>query len=233
MSAFPREERLPIFKDINIDWENSNVLDFGGNRGNLLEDLVASEYDFNPENYTSLDVDPSGLELGQQNFPASSWVHYNAGNPVYNPNGVTGHALPFRPNTFDVSVAYSVHSHSTYEQLVWDLTQLKKVTKPGGLIVTTIVDRDLLNLFLYKRLNEYPEVSIPNDFNHLETYLYFINGNIIANDLRNTIKKKHLVTVYDVDWLAEDLTERGFDVTIRNKISAISQIPLEIKNNER
>lgn len=230
MPLFPREERLSTFEGLGIDWENSNVLDFGGNRGNLLEDLIASDYKFDASNYTSLDVDPEGLELGAKNFPASSWVHYNAGCPIYNPNGVVGHSLPFKRNTFDVSVAYSVHSHSTFESLVWNLTQLSIVTKPGGTIVTTVVDRDLLNLFLFKRLGEYDNVSIPNDFNHLETFLYYINGDVIVPDLSTPVEKTHLVTIYNIDWLKKSLTDKGFNVTIKEKVSVRHQIPLVIKN---
>ena len=38
---YPRSERYTFFDTMlnNVDWENAVILDLGGNRGNLLEDL--------------------------------------------------------------------------------------------------------------------------------------------------------------------------------------------------
>ena len=76
---YPRSERYTFFDTMlnNVDWENAVILDLGGNRGNLLEDLQQKKIG-KEENYYCLDVDHEALNFGQSNYPNANWVSYDA-----------------------------------------------------------------------------------------------------------------------------------------------------------
>ena len=73
------------------------------------------------------------------------------------PNGEEELIFPFENNMFDVVMAYSVYSHTTYEQFKFDLEQIKRVCKPGGQIAITFVDKESAEYFTNKRLQDYPD----------------------------------------------------------------------------
>src|ERR687887_153906 len=66
-------------------WRGKNVLDFGGNIGNILRDPNST---IDEERYWCLDVDREVLERGKEAYPKSHWVHYNRYCFEFNPNGI-------------------------------------------------------------------------------------------------------------------------------------------------
>ena len=66
------------------DWSGKNVLDFGGNIGNMLRDPNCT---IDPERYWCLDVVEESIEKGKEMFPQSHWHFYNRYAFFFNPNG--------------------------------------------------------------------------------------------------------------------------------------------------
>ena len=89
---FPRQPRYDFFDMMHgrPDWSNATILDIGGNRGNLLEDLIDLQL-ISPQQYTSLDVDQEGLDFGKMNNPDANWVKHEAFNHAYNEKGHDEH----------------------------------------------------------------------------------------------------------------------------------------------
>jgi ubiquinone/menaquinone biosynthesis C-methylase UbiE len=217
MYVFPRQPRLPAFADAcsQLDWANIKILDFGGNRGNLVEDLTESYTNYDTQHYTSLDVDQHALRLGQLKFPLANWVKYNAYNPVYNPGGQKFSVLPFSDNQFDVAVAYSVHSHTLHDDMIWDLRELLRVSKKY--VITTIVDNlNAVDYFINKRLNTSGKAPHKDIFKNSEFLNYFVNDDIVVSDFvaEDHGYLEHFVTVYNTDALLKHLSEQGFNVRL-------------------
>ena len=171
-SIFPRSPRLDFF-DVMLgkpDWANVKVLDIGGNRGNLLEDGIHKNK-ITPENYYCLDVDKEAVEYGRNNFPNANWYHHSAFNHMYNVVGMEGVNFPYPDDTFDCVVAYSVYSHTTFEQLCSDY--------PGKRCLT---HNDIL-------------------LEPIEDFKYFVDNDLLVDKLYNTTSVNHLVTIYNTDWL--------------------------------
>ena len=221
-SLYPRSERLSFFDTVlgQTDWENSKILDIGGNRGNLLEDLQQRKIG-KEENYYSLDVDQGALDFGKSNYPNANWIHTDAYNPMYNKTGNLSQMFPFADNTFDITVAYSVYSHTTHENFIQDLSEIKRVTKPGGKIGITFVDTDSINFFITKRRQDYPGKFVINikdieeSLRKRNEYIYYVDNDLLIDEINNPDGITHLVTVYNQDWLLKELNSIGIETNIK------------------
>lgn len=220
---YPRSERFNFFSVMlnDIDWENAVILDLGGNRGNLLEDLQEHKIG-KEENYFCLDVDHEALNFGQSNYPHANWISYDAYNPMYNKEGVLSQKFPFEDNKFDVICCYSVYSHTTHENFMEDLSEIQRVLKPGGKVAITFVDHESVRYFIDKRKADYPGKFIINTIdvnNALQEkrfeYIYYVDHDLLVDEIHNPSGINHLVTVYDKAWLKNELNSIGLDVTIK------------------
>jgi SAM-dependent methyltransferase len=119
------------------DWSDKLVLDFGGNKGNLLHDPACV---IPHGNYYCLDVLSDAVDEGLRNFPAAHWVHYNCYNRSFNPQGVKDLPVPDLGVKFDFIVAYSVFTHTTLEEMKDLVAQLEALLAPGGTLAFTFID---------------------------------------------------------------------------------------------
>lgn len=203
---FPRVPRLHYFKSASEieDFSNLKILDFGGNRGNLLED-GAELKEIDPRNYTCIDVDKEALEFGAKRFPDATWKHYDPLNWHYNPTGKTNLILPLESNSFDLICAYSVHSHTTFEMLMHDLAEMFRVCKPGGKIVTTLLTKNMMQWFMHKRKMNYnvsSDISIFS-FDNVEDYVYYIDDGILTKSWNQGCNQ--FLAVYNEQWLLDQI----------------------------
>ena len=200
---FPRTARLDIFKQAtSIDnWSGLKILDYGGNAGNLLRDGLRTG-EIVQSDYTCLDVDKLVLAECRKELPEANWVDYDRYNPVYNSKGVKKLPLPFEDNSFDIVCAYSLHSHTSYEDLIFDLEEMKRV---GGVVATSIVDLEFLKVVKKKREFDYGDKLHPLWHNPLplDEYRYYVNGEFAGNP---TLPEwcNFLITVYNLDWLKKE-----------------------------
>jgi len=119
------------------DWAGKLVLDFGGNKGNLLRDPSCA---IAHQNYHCLDVVQEAIEEGHITFPAAHWIHYNRYNRSFNPEGVRELPVPDSGLRFDFILAYSVFTHTTFEEMKDLVAQLESLLAPGGALAFTFID---------------------------------------------------------------------------------------------
>jgi 2-polyprenyl-3-methyl-5-hydroxy-6-metoxy-1,4-benzoquinol methylase len=119
------------------DWSGKSVLDFGGNRGNILRDPSCR---IEPQNYYSVDVIKDAIDEGRNTFPEAHFFHYDRYNCSFNPTGVVDLAIPDFEHRFDIVLAYSVFTHTTLAEMKDLAGQLEAQLAPGGALAFTFID---------------------------------------------------------------------------------------------
>src|SRR5690349_8756716 len=119
------------------DWSGKLVLDFGGNKGNLLRDPACV---IPQSNYYCLDVIGEAIEEGRRSFPVAHWFHYDRYNRSFNPEGVRDLRVPHLGVRFDFVLSYSVFTHTTLEEMTELVAQLEAMLAPGGTLAFTFID---------------------------------------------------------------------------------------------
>jgi len=119
------------------NWSGKRVLDFGGNKGNLLLDPACT---IRHENYYCLDIIRDAIEEGRKTFPQANWFHYDRFNCSFNPDGVVDQQVPAWGVEFDFILAYSVFTHTSWEETKDLVEQLRARLAPGGRLAFTFID---------------------------------------------------------------------------------------------
>jgi SAM-dependent methyltransferase len=119
------------------NWRGKNVLDFGGNVGNILRD---SNSTIDHERYWCIDVVPESIEQGKLEFPEAHWVFYDRHCFYFNPGGIRDLDLPELDLSFDVIVAYSVFTNTPRADMFQLIPQLLDKLAPGGALAFTFID---------------------------------------------------------------------------------------------
>lgn len=133
------------------DWRGKRVLDFGGNKGNLLLDPACT---IRHDDYYCLDVIGDAIGEGRKNFPEAHFLHYDRYNCSFNPEGVRDLPVPDLGVEFDFILAYSVFTHTTFAEMQELIEQLQQRLAPGGALAFTFIDphwNDNLRWRLVKR----------------------------------------------------------------------------------
>lgn len=120
-------------------WKTCNVLDFGGNAGNILMHPAST---IEPSKYWSLDVSQDAIKLGRQDFPEAHWLFYNRYNFSFNPDGIRNLPLPFRQERFDLILAYSVFTHIALREMKPLVEDLVELLQPGGRLAFSFIDHN-------------------------------------------------------------------------------------------
>ncbi len=118
------------------DWSKL-ILDFGGNRGNILQDPRCR---IDPRKYYCLDVIKEAIDEGRLTFPDAHWFHYDRYNCSFNPAGVRDLPIPDLGCEFDLILAYSVFTHTTLEEMKDLVAQLEQRLAAGGTMAFTFID---------------------------------------------------------------------------------------------
>jgi len=119
------------------DWRGKRVLDFGGNKGNLLLDPTCT---IRQQDYYCLDVIGEAIAAGRRQFPEAHFIHYDRYNCSFNPGGVRDLPLPDLGVEFDFILAYSVFTHTTFEEMTDLIGQLQQRLARGGRLAFTFID---------------------------------------------------------------------------------------------
>lgn len=119
------------------DWRGKNVLDFGGNIGNMLRDPNST---IDPDHYWCLDVDQASVEKGKRLWPQSHWLFYDRQCFFFNPRGMQRLPLPELEQRFDSIVAYSVFPNTSRADMLDLVPQLERLLAPGGALAFTFID---------------------------------------------------------------------------------------------
>lgn len=210
------KHRLDFFKTAldTQSFSGKNILDYGGNRGNLLADgLESGEISFS--NYTCLDVSIDAIEGGRDEWPDANWIHHDALNWQYNPTGLANLKFPLKDNSYDLVLAYSVHTHCDHKTLCSDIEEMYRVCKPGGTIATTILTPEQMEWIIWTRTKEYKNVVSLDSFDNLDTVKLYVNGVIIADEWNQPCRR--LVSVYNPEWLVKNLPYESHIVKVPGK----------------
>jgi SAM-dependent methyltransferase len=119
------------------NWRRKNVLDFGGNIGNMLRDPNST---IDHERYWCIDVVRESIEKGKAERPAAHWVFYDRYCFFFNPLGVKGLELPSLDQMFDYVVSYSVFTNTPRTDMLQLVDQLRHRLAPGGALAFTFID---------------------------------------------------------------------------------------------
>ena len=137
------------------DWSGKNVLDFGGNVGNMLRDPNCT---IDEERYWCIDVVSESIERGKEMFPRSHWIFYDRFAFFFNPHGAKDLKLPDIETLFDYIVAYSVFTNTSRTDMLDLVSQLEDKLADGGALAFTFIDphyhawpdRDPRNNFVWR-----------------------------------------------------------------------------------
>jgi len=119
------------------DWHAKNVLDFGGNIGNMLRDPNCT---IDQERYWCLDVVAESIESGRRTYPRSHWIFYDRYCFFFNPQGVAHLKLPQLAESFDYIVAYSVFTNTSRTDMLELVGQLADKLADNGALAFTFID---------------------------------------------------------------------------------------------
>src|SRR2546421_3718139 len=111
------------------DWTEANVLDFGGNVGNILSDPDCT---IDPRRYWCLDLHKEAIVEGQRRYPSAHFEFYDRYNFEFNPDGDRRLPVPDLGARFDVILAYSVFSHTSRGEMRELVGQLRGMLTGGG-----------------------------------------------------------------------------------------------------
>lgn len=119
------------------DWSRKDVLDFGGNIGNILRDPNST---IEEAHYWCLDITREAIEQGQKAYPKGHWHFYDRYCYAFNPNGQPHLKIPELSQQFDYIVAYSVFPNTNRTDMMELVKQLKDLLKPTGKLAFTFID---------------------------------------------------------------------------------------------
>lgn len=121
----------------DANWHGKDVLDFGGNIGNILLDPSST---INEKRYWCIDVDREAIEMGRTIHPRAHWHFYDRYCFFFNPRGRPGLALRELDQSFDYIVAYSVFTNTERNDMLNLVEQLKCLLNADGKLAFTFID---------------------------------------------------------------------------------------------
>ena len=118
-------------------WRGKDVLDFGGNIGNMLRDPNST---VDVGRYWCIDIDEEALRIGRRRYPEAHWLHYDRYCFFFNPRGAPFLKLPPVEQRFDYILAYSVFTNTPTADMLDLVEQLRALLKEGGALAFTFID---------------------------------------------------------------------------------------------
>jgi len=198
------------------DWSGKNVLDFGGNIGNMLRDPNCT---IDEERYWCLDVVGESIERGREMFPKSHWIFYDRYAFFFNPHGAKDLKLPGIETLFDYIVAYSVFTNTSRTDMLDLVSQLEGRLAAGGALAFTFIDpnyrawpdRDPRNNFVWRLEREiYLENTLDIDVHGLAErakgaeWFVLVNGEDLyleTEEIRDYELERTYHMFYTVDYM--------------------------------
>lgn len=204
------------------DWPGKLVLDFGGNRGNILFDVAC---EIQPRDYYCIDVIKEALDDGRRTFPEAHWAHYDRYNCSFNPDGIADLAIPDFGVEFDIILAYSVFTHTTLEEMHDLVAQLRAKLVRGGKLAFTFIDphwQDNLKWRL-KRLN--PEVDFERllDSSRNARWCSLVNSKLFFDSNGRWSNEPDSCMTYHVFYTEDFMREQFPHATIRPPVNGEMQ----------
>lgn len=163
-----------------------SLLDIGCGYGRLATGFLDASSDIS---YTGIDVNPSAIAWCQKHLESASdhfkFVHINAQNARYNPDGVAidkDFQLPFEANQFDIAYLYSVFSHMVKDDIQVYLKELRRVLKDGGVVFfTAFVERNVPDMTINPK--QYGAIQWKSELHCVRYSMNLIKSLLAENDM--------------------------------------------------
>lgn len=199
MTVFRKTNTYIIFEQCVPDYRNETVLDFGGNRGNLLDGGI------DPKRYTCLDISKDGLAALPQGVKS---VHWNRHHSYYNPNGKPHEPFP-KLKWHGIAFANSVFTHHLLDEALYCINHLSNYTNR---IVFTYIDP--ANEQFFKKFREkYSDLSFEGGDASYTTDNNGILWSAFDTDYLKSKLNFHHVKSGTTDWF------NYMDITVRSPVS--------------
>jgi len=219
MNIHPRNNatnRFPLFEEIFKDYENCTVFDFGGSSGNLLYFSNGKILD---KKYTCLDISKEAIEKGKDEFPNSTWIHYDRFNWMYNYNGNREVIFPNVDQNQDLIWAYSVFSHVDADEFIKTIEWFCNFNfKKIAVSFLDIDSAEMKEYFYNKRKAEYGwcDEILKNVTSKDTDYFYFLDNNEYAlNKYKCDCESKaYFLSFFNIEWLLFALKQRGIEAKV-------------------
>lgn len=153
MTVFKQIDVFRIFDQFVNNYEDKKILDFGGNRGNLIS---YSQGKIKEENYTCLDISKEALNVLLESYPNAGTVYWNRHHPTYNSHGNRNERFP-QLEQFDIAFANSVFTHHELNEMLYCIEQLCHVSSE---VCFTYIDPT--NEKIFDILQNKHSIEIPN-----------------------------------------------------------------------
>lgn len=186
-----------IDRDIDI-----RILDFGCSSGRVLRHFYHESEKKNWSLY-GVDIQARPIQWMRENFPKSFCVY----------TGSTIPKLPFPDNHFDVIYGFSVFTHIKFHWDTW-LLELRRVLKPGGLLIQTIHSEVAWRHYYFNRDADWVRQS--HSAKMLETenmnFDYFYYGDMSVSQVfwKRDVARKYWGRYVDVVDVLPPPDERSF-----------------------
>jgi 2-polyprenyl-3-methyl-5-hydroxy-6-metoxy-1,4-benzoquinol methylase len=193
-------------RELNIDWKNVSILDYGCNQGNFL---TSAHNKIDSERYLGIDIIAMAIETARLIHPRYRFMHYDKWHQAYNSTGNKIIKVSDAVNEkFDIILCYSVFTHNTIEQAKDELTELKKLLNPNGSILFTVWRSEIFEPFYNWILQRFKNVK-SIDFTNIsyKQMAYWLNTSSVVTDTINfkTNDNTSFNTFYNIEWLKEEL----------------------------
>ena len=199
MTIFRKTNTYNLFRQIVPDYINETILDFGGNRGNLIS---TSNGKILPENYTSMDISRRSLELCEKENPGVNTIHWNRYHSTYNKTGNISEPFPLL-ETYDIVFANSVFTHHAVDEMIYCIHNIMKYTDR---LYFTFISPDNQRFF----------------DNFLSKYVGQIN---LSDDQWNIVKDNDLAYIIDGNNVSDNVSDEYASLwTVIDKRKIISEV---------
>jgi hypothetical protein len=216
MSIHPRNHttnRYPIYTEL-FGNDDCTVFDFGGNHGGLLH---FSQGAIKESSYTCLDVSADAVDMGAVEYPEASWNHYDRFNWAYNHTGNTDIIFPDIDKNQDHIWAYSVFSHTDYNEFLTTIQWLMTFNyKKIALSFLDINGYNVKQYFMDKRLKTYG-LTVDLHAVDVDDMFYFIDHNYIEASQVNSPQHgcELFLAFYNIRWLLAQLATHDISATVQ------------------
>jgi len=198
------------------DWRGKRVLDFGGNKGNLLLDPACS---IRHQDYYCLDVIDAAIAAGRKAFPDAHWSHYNRYNCSFNPDGIVDLPIPDLGVEFDFILAYSVFTHTTLAEMKELVAQLRQQLAPGGSLAFTFIDPHWNENLRWRLAKHNPADRVELLLNREIQWCALVNGTDLYVDNSGVLDSRSDCMTYNVYYTEEFMRAQFPSATIKKPVN--------------
>lgn len=197
--------------------ENKKILDFGCNHANFLRFGFSGDY-------TGIDVDKNIIEQNKKDFPEYNFIHYDAHNNQYNISNKSVD-IPLEEK-YDLICAFSVFTHTCFEEYESTVKNLKTHLSNDGAILTTFIDisdKENIEKMLAYRSDLFSNIDVEEFFAKIKSCYTVTIAIRMFDKLTNIYYNKthipdyntptYFITLYKSNWLEHNLKGKVVDVT--------------------